>query len=317
MNRKENNLYGSKMRTLDYSAIKATYQADCDSSNGYITFYHVFAGIDVAYTSIKASFCTMRNERFPHVIEIAYCYTGRFECKYKHDNFIYLGEGDFAVSILSPEQEPASFPVGSYEGFAIIIDIEKTGRYFNNVIEGITIDLGELIEKFCSKNCCVVFRADSKLLNVFNEIYKFQEYNNIGYLRLKILEALYLLSKLSLQEDNETYSHYSAKQLKKIQVIKKKLVEDLDNRKSLKQIATENDISITFLKTCFKDVYGKSIYAFQKEYKMHKATKLLTDTNLKIVEIAGKLGYENPNKFSTAFKKIIGMSPREYRKLKK
>ena len=50
---------------------------------------------------------------------------------------------------------------------------------------------------------------------------------------------------------------------------------------------------------------------------MHKATKLLTDTNLKIVEIAGKLGYENPNKFSTAFKKIIGMSPREYRKLKK
>lgn len=43
-------------------------------------------------------------------------------------------------------------------------------------------------------------------------------------------------------------------------------------------------------------------------------TKLLVTTKLSIAEIAGMVGYENPNKFSAAFKEIIGQSPSEYRK---
>jgi len=61
-------------------------------------------------------------------------------------------------------------------------------------------------------------------------------------------------------------------------------------------------------------VYGKPIHAFQREYKMQAATKLLVTTKMSIAEIAGIVGYENPNKFSTAFKEIIGQSPSEYRK---
>ena len=66
-----------------------------------------------------------------------------------------------------------------------------------------------------------------------------------------------------------------------------------------------------------KAVYGKPIHAFQREYKMQAATKLLISTSLSITEIAGRLGYENPNKFSTSFKEIIGQSPSEYRKQRK
>ena len=73
-------------------------------------------------------------------------------------------------------------------------------------------------------------------------------------------------------------------------------------------------MSLTALKDCFKAVYGKPIHAFQREYKMQAATKLLISTSLSITEIAGRLGYENPNKFSTSFKEIIGQSPSEYRK---
>ena len=76
-------------------------------------------------------------------------------------------------------------------------------------------------------------------------------------------------------------------------------------------------MSLTALKDCFKAVYGKPIHAFQREYKMQAATKLLISTSLSITEIAGRLGYENPNKFSTSFKEIIGQSPSEYRKQRK
>ena len=37
-------------------------------------------------------------------------------------------------------------------------------------------------------------------------------------------------------------------------------------------------------------------------------------TDKSITEIAASVGYENPNKFSSAFKKMFARSPREYRK---
>ncbi|HOV64021.1 MAG TPA: AraC family transcriptional regulator [Spirochaetia bacterium] len=36
-------------------------------------------------------------------------------------------------------------------------------------------------------------------------------------------------------------------------------------------------------------------------------------TNLKIYEIAERIGYSNTEHFSRTFKKIIGRSPKEYR----
>lgn len=92
------------------------------------------------------------------------------------------------------------------------------------------------------------------------------------------------------------------------------MANQLNSRETLKSMALRYDMSLTTLKDCFKAVYGKPIHAFQREYKMQAATKLLVTTNLSVTEISGKLGYENPNKFSTAFKEIIGLSPTEYRK---
>lgn len=73
---------------------------------------------------------------------------GRFECEYKRGYVTYLGEGDFAVSILSPEQEPPSFPIGIMWG-AFIVDLDVTGPVFENVVEDVSIDLTELAQKFC------------------------------------------------------------------------------------------------------------------------------------------------------------------------
>ena len=63
----------------------------------------------------------------------------------------------------------------------------------------------------------------------------------------------------------------------------------------------------------FKSILDK----LEKEYKIQMAAQLLLTTQLSISEIAGKIGYSNPNKFSSAFRSIIGMSPREYRNAKK
>lgn len=50
---------------------------------------------------------------------------------------------------------------------------------------------------------------------------------------------------------------------------------------------------------------------------MQYAAKLLKTTELSVAEIAGQVGYENPNKFSSSFKEILGVPPRRYRTLYK
>ena len=56
-----------------------------------------------------------------------------------------------------------------------------------------------------------------------------------------------------------------------------------------------------------------SLYAYLREYRLQTAQKLLTETDASIAEIAHRVGYENPNKFSSAFRQVFGMTPTEYR----
>ena len=50
---------------------------------------------------------------------------------------------------------------------------------------------------------------------------------------------------------------------------------------------------------------------------MQVAARWLVETELSVAEIAGRLGYENPNKFSSAFKRVIGETPSAYRRARR
>lgn len=296
---------------------RTKYQIQCDTHNGFMHCYHLFPGIDLAYSTFQASTCIMRSKSMPNILEIAFCQAGRFECEYKHGYVTYLGEGDFAVSILSPEQEPPAFPIGYYDGVAIIVDMDITGPIFENIVEGVSIDLNGLAHKFCVGHCCSVVKTPPNLLHVFQEICDAKDTAPMGYMRLKVLESFFLLSQMLPQESFETAAYYSAAQIKKVKALKAELMEHLDTKETLKSMAIRYGMSLTALKDCFKAVYGKPIHAFQREYKMQAATRLLVTTEMSVAEISGRLGYENPNKFSTAFKEVLGLSPSEYRKKRK
>ena len=51
---------------------------------------------------------------------------------------------------------------------------------------------------------------------------------------------------------------------------------------------------------------------------MYQAAELLrTKKDFSIAQIAGEVGYDSASKFALAFRKVMGMSPREYRKERK
>ena len=189
-------VFGTKAKIMEENENETKYQMQCDTPNGFMHCYHLFPGIDLAYSTFEALSCRMRNRAMPNILEIAYCRAGRFECEYKHGFVTYLGEGDFAVSLLSPEREPPEFPIGYYDGVAFIIDLDITGLIFENVVEGVSINLKELIDKFCVGHCCSVIKTPPNLRHVFQEICEARDTVPMGYLRLKVLESLFLLSQM-------------------------------------------------------------------------------------------------------------------------
>lgn len=48
--------------------------------------------------------------------------------------------------------------------------------------------------------------------------------------------------------------------------------------------------------------------------RIEKAKELLENEDMKLNEIAKRVGYNNPNYFTTVFRKATGMYPSEYRK---
>jgi AraC-like DNA-binding protein/mannose-6-phosphate isomerase-like protein (cupin superfamily) len=81
-----------------------------------------------------------------------------------------------------------------------------------------------------------------------------------------------------------------------------------------------NDIS-DFISLCnsecsrlFKRYMNVSLFKFLQEYRIEKSMDYLTDYEFTISQIAGKVGFSDSNYYSKIFKKLKGISPREYRK---
>lgn len=163
--------------------LEVKYQIDCDTSDGVMHNYHLFPGIDISYTTFAANYCFQRNTSINHVIEIAYCSSGRYECEYKSGYMTYLGEGDFAVGVMSFQRERPFFPTGYYGGLAIIVDTSMTGESFYGCIEGVRVDFRALVQKYCNDHCCTVMKAPPALRHVFEELSEIKSQVNLGYLR--------------------------------------------------------------------------------------------------------------------------------------
>lgn len=80
----------------------------------------------------------------------------------------------------------------------------------------------------------------------------------------------------------------------------------------LNELAAALALSPGYLSTLFKQVTGKNFIDYTTEVKIEYAKKILKESNLKIYQISDFMGYENAYYFSRVFRKITGMTPREF-----
>lgn len=81
---------------------------------------------------------------------------------------------------------------------------------------------------------------------------------------------------------------------------------------SLGDAADQAGMTPQYFSTIFKQAMGQNFVEWISEYRIKKAMEYLDEPGAVIKEVCFKVGYNDPNYFSRIFKKISGMTPKEY-----
>ena len=108
------------------------------------------------------------------------------------------------------------------------------------------------------------------------------------------------------------------KQMKQTDSTTEFIIEYVENHFAqeiyLDSLADKLKMSSGYLSVYFKEKTGKNFIDYLNEVRISKAKVLLSETGLKVRDIAEKVGYQNINSFNRMFKKFTGITPGEYRK---
>lgn len=88
---------------------------------------------------------------------------------------------------------------------------------------------------------------------------------------------------------------------------------NIDKDITVRDAAERINMSESNFSHVFSDEMGISFLRFVIKAKMERAARLLVTTDLRINEIADKIGINNPNYFSVQFRKYYGISPASFR----
>lgn len=307
-------LYGKILRLSKESEQTKVYNLENETGSGKISVHKVFPGIELVYNDIHMEYCNEKQKIIKNAIEINHCREGRYECSYSDRGCCYVSQGDLSICSLKKKKVSSHFPLSHYHGITIVVRIEEIPKELIDVFNMLSIDLDHIKLFICDDNRYCVMRANKSIEHIFSELYNVKNQRKAGYMKIKVLELLLFLSDLNADSNVVKVKYCRNNNVKIVKEVKKIMIDDISRHYTIEELAKNFDISASTLKTCFKDIYGESIYSYVKNYRLQVAQRLLLESNSTITEIAEDIGYKNPNKFTSAFKKEYGIAPSEYRK---
>jgi two-component system response regulator YesN len=231
-------------------------------------------------------------------------------CFFSENSFIHSYDRDGARSLGTP-------PVISYEKLGAFIEANQDAgmlEYIENIFRG----LREFKNYTAVHNAFIDFLSSGKAIRekyrlnnqtALNES-KF-EYDTfydllfIGDVELYI-KNLFLELLSGKQSGGIAYSFIVKKSITFIQ-------QNYTKNITLSDAAENAEVSHSYLSFIFKQETGINFNAWLSEYRVEEAKKLLGETNLRIYEVAERVGFSNPYYFSKVFKEFTGMSCKEFR----
>jgi AraC-like DNA-binding protein len=136
----------------------------------------------------------------------------------------------------------------------------------------------------------------------------FQVVRKSGFFKQPNLVEQQKYKSSSLSQDDQSFI------LEKLKSLMQSEKPFLRTNFSLPDLASQLNVSTHQLSQVINDGLGKSFFEMTAEYRVEETKRLLREKiNIKVEEIAEEVGYNSKSSFNTAFKKITGKTPSEWR----
>ena len=120
-----------------------------------------------------------------------------------------------------------------------------------------------------------------------------------------------MVRKYSMLAKNYTYEKYSYLIRTVVNYIDQHLYSEL----TLSIHAEKFDKNPSYLSNAFKKEVGETLTSYIGRQRSRASLRYFNTTNMSVAEVAGAVGIPDFGYFSKLFKRHIGISPREYKKM--
>ena len=286
------------------------------NGTGILYDYSIFPGIDLIFMDFNCSDIFDEPNEMRNVLEIRHYQEGRVEFEFEGDKVFHLQRDEFCVNGMLNMPARYSFPFDYCSGLSLVLDKNSMTEVTRSQLALFQIDISVLEEDLDTAHQWYICKTPPSMCHVFEELYAAKEHETSQYFRIKVLELLYHATKLR-KEDRVAATYYAREHIEIVKRVRKAMLKDLSRSTPLEQFLRGEAISTVTFQTIFKQIYGRSPYAYLKHYRMNSAAVQLRESNESINQIALSLGYSNASKFARAFRDVFGVLPKDYRTAQK
>jgi two-component system response regulator YesN len=231
-------------------------------------------------------------------------------CFFSEKNFVEI----FRSDLLRPQKAPSSISYSKLSAAIKAGQKDEAMEYIQNVF----CELQELKNYVLVHNAFIDFLAIGKTIreqyhldditalseNKFDYA-TFFDLLFIGDVELYI-RNIFLALSAGKQSGEITYSFIVNKCITFIQ-------QNYTKNITLTDAAENAEVSHSYLSFIFKQETGINFNTWLSKFRVEEAKKLLMDTNMRIYQVAEKVGFSNPYYFSKVFKEFASQSCKEFR----
>ncbi|MBP3339508.1 MAG: AraC family transcriptional regulator [Lachnospiraceae bacterium] len=207
---------------------------------------------------------------------------------------VFLVKPDTEVYYIADENNPWSYMWVGFNGIKAAAYLEAAGL------------LGKVVTTKCS-NTPIIFSCIQQMI-MYRQLTLANELKREAAL-LQILSIMMEEYKGTLPKEERYDYPYQIYVDQAVDYIQRNFKSNI----KVNDLASYIGIDRSYLTNIFKKVTTLSPQEYLMNYRMEQAKNMLSGSEMKIGEIAEKVGYHDQLTFSKMFKKFVGISPTEYR----
>ena len=225
--------------------------------------------------------------------------------------FFFCVEGEGSIIV-----EGTEYRLHANEAFCI--PKNKSHRYFASQQSPWSIFWMHLkgtdIQLYPIEKCQIVrfsgMTAAERMIRHFRELFLVLEetYTLGNFIYISQVLSVILAETYCREKDNSVIE-----QNKHVTAVIKYMHEHLHENLTLERIADEFELSKSYLNVVFQKYTQHAPIDFFTTLKMKEACKYLKATDMFVYEIAQRLGYSDQYHFSKTFKRVMGVSPKQFK----